>query len=527
MDAAKCRGTPMELRAYLAILWRRKWAIVTTAAMTVLVTAVGTFLVTPSYAASATLRVATAATGSPDYVNYDITYADRLMNTYTRIATSGPVLAELAQKLGLVKPPQVDVEVPANTELLKITVEDSNPALTRDAANALASILIAHVQEQYNGGGKTAQDILKEQLTQAEDDVNQARKNYEAVLAQSAPDSAQGLAAKRSLDLREETYSRLLGQYESVRVSEAVRANAISVVEPAVVPLAPSKPKKALNIGLGLLVGLVAGVGLAFLFEHMDTTLQTTEQIEKATKLPILGNIPVAKGPQQITFFTNNSPQEEAFRSLRTIIFMFDPNTPLQKLLLTSAEPGEGKSTIVVNLASAMACVGRKVVVVDADLRLPKLHYIFGLMNSPGLSSVLKQETTLHKAVQESIIPGVYVLTSGPLPPNPAELLSSPQMTGLIEQLAEQFDLVLLDTPALLPVTDAAVLAPIVDGVVLVVGRTQARQEAVRAALRQLSNVKARLVGVIVNRAEQNDGYHYYHTLQSRGEQRGTRSHHR
>ncbi len=515
----------MELRSYLAILWRRKWVIATATAVTVIVTVIGTLLVTPTYTASTTLRVAPAASSTGQLGWDDIQYADRLMNTYSKIIASGPLLQEVAQRLGLDKAPKVDVQIPANSELMQITVEDQNPVRAKEAANTLAELFIAQVRAQYTGGGKTAQEILKEQVDQIGDELNQARRDYASLIAQSPGETERIAAAKRLVDLKEGIYANLLEQYDRTRVTEALRANTISVLQPAVVPDTPSKPRKALTIALGLLVGLVGGLGLAFLFENLDTTLHTTGQIEQTTELHILGNIPATKQPRQITFFTNNSPQEEAFRSLRTNILMLDTNTPLQKLLVTSAEPGEGKSTIVANLAFATAGVRRKVVVVDADLRLPKLHYIFGLMNSIGLSSVLKQETTSHEAVQESIIPGVHVLTSGPLPPNPAELLSTPQMTKLMEQLTERFDVVLLDTPALLPVTDTAVLAPIVDGVLLVVGRTQARQEAVQAALRQLANVKARLVGIVVNRAEQSDGYRYYHTVQRRGEQRGTRSH--
>lgn len=501
----------MELGAYLTILWRRKWVIVVTVAVTVTVVVIGTLMATPKYVASATLRVLTTASGSVDWVDYNIFYADRLMNTYAEIATSGPVLEELVQRLGLDKPPQIEVEVLANTELMQITIEDRNPILAREVANALAEILIAQSTELYTGGGKTAQEILSEQLTQIEDELNQARRDYESLVAQLPEDSERIAAASRSIELKQETYAMLLEQYERARVTEAIRTSTLSVVEPAVVPQAPSKPRKKLNIALGFMIGLAGGVGLAFLFENLDTTLYTTEQIEEVTELSTLGKIPTAKRQRQIVFFNGSSPQGEAFLRLRTHIFTLDHDAPPQTLLVTSAEPREGKSTIVANLAFVIAQSSRKVIVVDGDLRRPTMHKIFDLSNEMGLSSILGQEATLDEAVQDSKIPGVQVLTSGPLPSNPAELLGSPQMTALIEQLVQQFDVVLLDTPSLLAVSDAAVLAPIVDGVVLVVGRARARREAVRAAHQQLADVKARSVGVVVNRAEQDASYHYYH----------------
>jgi polysaccharide biosynthesis transport protein len=503
----------MELRTYLAILWRRKWVIAITVAVTVTVVVIITLMATPIYMTSAMLRVATAAGGSVEAVRYnDIMYADRLMNTYTKIATSSPVLEELTQRLGLDNPPQIEVEILANTELMKITVENWNPALAAEIANTLAEILIAQSRELYTGGGKTAQEILSERLAQIEDELNQARREYESLVAQSPEDSERITAASRSIKLKEETYATLLEQYERVRITEVIRANTVSIIELAVAPQVPSKPRKELNIAVGVMVGLAGGLGLAFLFENLDTTLYTAEQIEAATELSTLGQIPTTTWRQrQITFLNGNSPQGEAFRRLSTNIFTLDHEAPLQTLLVTSAEPGEGKSTIVANLAFAIAQSGRKIIVVDSDLRLPTLHQIFGLSNEIGLSNVLKQEVTLDEAEQDSKMPGVRVLTSGPLPANPAELLGSSQMTALIKQLGQQYDLVLLDTPSLLAVTDAAMLAPTVDGVVLVVGRAQVQQGAVRAARQQLADVKARPVGVVVNRAEQDGSYYYYH----------------
>jgi len=531
----------MELRNYIAILWRRKWVIAVTVAVTVTVTVAGTLMMTPTYEASTTLRVATALGGSVNYTDYR--YAELLMNTYTKIATSGPVLEELVHRLGLDEPPQIEVEILPNTELMQITVEDLNPVLAALAANTLAETLIFQSEELYSGGGRSAQEILGQQLAQIERELDQARGEYENLAAQSPEDSERIAAASRAVALKEQTYAMLLEQYEQARIREAIRANALSVVEPAVIPEAPFKLRKALNIALGFMVGLAGGVGLAFLFENLDTTLYTAQQIEQVTELSTLGKIPTVRRQQQIAFFNGSSPQGEALRRLRTNIFSLDHDVPLKTLLVTSAEPREGKSTVVANLAFSIAQSGRKVIAVDGDLRRPTLHKIFDLSNEIGLSSILrqkvapddilssfltfddlpvsgilKQEAALDKAVQDSNIPGVWVLTSGPLPPDPAELLGSPQMAALIEQLAQQFDVVLLDTPALLAVTDAAVLAPIVDGVVLVVGRAQARREAVQAACQHLADVRANSIGLVVNRAEQDGSYsHYYRTSPRRG----------
>lgn len=179
-------------------------------------------------------------------------------------------------------------------------------------------------------------------------------------------------------------------------------------------------------------------------------------------------------------------------------------------LLITSAEPGEGKSTIVANLASTLAEAGARVVVVDADLRRPTLHTLLVLPNQLGLTSVLDEKATWDQVIRGARFPNVWAITSGPSTSKPAGLLASQRMTELVEHLARRFDVLLLDAPCLLGVADAAVLARMVDGVVLVASRGQAREQAVQAATAELATVRANVIGLVVNRAEPDESYHYY-----------------
>lgn len=501
----------MEFKAYFNVLWRQKWVIIFVVAITVIATVLVTQTVVPMYAASSTLRVATAMGGSLDYVRYDLTYADRLMNTYARFVTSRPALDELQRQLDLDKPPQIDVDILANTELIRITAEDRNPVRAQEAANALAEIVIAQSRKLDTGSGQSAQQILQEQLAQIENELELARREHESLTVQFPEGSLDITASSRAIALKEQTYSTMLEQYETFRVREAIQANALSVIEPAITPSEPFKPRPTLNLALGIVVGLIGGVALALLRENMDTTLYTAEQIEAASELSMFGNIPAVKRRQRMELLNGNSPPGQAFRRLRTNIFAFDRDASLKSLLVTSAVPKEGKSTIVASLALAIAQSGRNVVVVDSDLHMPVLHNIFDVPNATGLSNVLKQEATSAEAVQTTNIPGVHLLTSGPSPNNPSELLSSPAMTALIDELQEQFDVVLLDSPPLLAVADAVVLAPVVDGVLLVVGRAQVQQEAVQIARQQLTAAKARLIGVVVNHAKQGRNYKRYY----------------
>ena len=438
----------MELRAYATVLWRRKWVLVVTTLLVTAIAAIGSYrLLTPKYVASATLWVPT--TGQAGANTGDILLADRLMNTYAALATSRPVLQELERTLGV--PPTevkeaVDVGFEPQTELLTIAVMSSNPEQAADIATNLAEILISQTQR-----------------------------------------------------------------------TKAGRDQRVSLFAPAGVPEIPSwlgffpTPYwREINIGLAFLVSLIVGVGLAFLFEYLDTTLYTNEQIEAVTELATLGTIPTARRRQQMAALNGSTLHGEAFRYLRTSIYMDQQKLP-QTLLITSAMPGEGKSTIVANLATAVAQSGQTIIIVDADLRLPAIHKIFNVSIETGLTSILKGEATVSETLQNSHIPGVQIITSGPLSPHPAELLDSPQMLSLINELSQRSDLILFDSPSLLAVSDAAVLAPSVDGVVLVVSRAQAQQETVRAARHRLATIGAKLVGIVVNRADEDDNYYYHY----------------
>jgi capsular exopolysaccharide synthesis family protein len=499
----------MELKDLLAILWGRKWVIIATVAACVTIVTIGTLLAVPQYETTITLRVATAAEGS--VISTDYRYSDRLLNTYTKIVTSRPILEELAKSMGRTIAPKISVEILPDTELIRITLEDSDPVLAAEGANALGRILIDKSKELYSGGDKSIQEILSDQLTQIEAELSQSQVEFDKLVSESPGDSEGIEAASRSIELKQETYARILEQYEEARVRDAIRANIISVVEPAVVPVTPFKPRKFLNIMFGFLVGLMGGIALAFSFEYQDKTLYTTEQIEAATSSPTLGSIPTLNN--WLEYPIHGTPFGEAFRRLRTQIFASNPEVPIRTLLITSAEIGEGKSVIAANLAFSLAQSGQKVIIVDCDLRKPSLDKIFNLQNKVGLSGVLKKYAEVEEVVQSSKAPGLKVLTSGPLLSKSTELLGSPQMSSVLQELGEWFDMVLLDTPSFLAVTDAALLSPQVDGVVLVIGRGQTREKALKTAEKQLADIHAKLIGVVINRAEQDGSYAYYQDM--------------
>jgi capsular exopolysaccharide synthesis family protein len=312
----------------------------------------------------------------------------------------------------------------------------------------------------------------------------------------SAEDPDPGLAAFTANALAEILVNRSQELY-----AENISTTTVTMAEPAVVPTSPSSADPVVVIILGLALGLGGGILLAFLFENLDTRLYTSRQIETNSELQVIGDIPEARGKQQEEgMLVDHHLHAEAFRRLRTNIFSPNQNKDIKSLLLTSTVPADGKSTIVANLALSVAQGDKSVAVIDADMRRPELHSVFELSNDRGLSNFLRENASLSDVLQKTKYPGVQLISSGPRPSNPTELLDSPQMKSLIQQLSDQFDVVLLDSPASLSVTDPAVLAPQADGVLLVVRHGWVRRETLKDTLRHLNHVNARFVGIIANR---------------------------
>ncbi|KLU66134.1 tyrosine-protein kinase YwqD [Desulfosporosinus acididurans] len=230
-----------------------------------------------------------------------------------------------------------------------------------------------------------------------------------------------------------------------------------------------------------------------------------------------------------ITVEQAKSPVSEAFRTFRTNVQFTSVDSETKKIMITSAGPREGKSSTVANLAVSMAQTGKSVLIIDADLRNPTQHKLFGLDNSRGLSMALVQEYELDTFIQESSVPGIMVLTGGPIPPNPAELVGSKRMKRLIEEVSGQFDIILIDTPPIVAVTDAAILAQEVDGVILVVASAEVNRDYAQRAKEQLDKVGAKILGAVLNKADLKTSeyyyYYYYHGSEAPAKKRKRHKH--
>ena len=293
------------------------------------------------------------------------------------------------------------------------------------------------------------------------------------------------------------------------------------IVEKAVVPRSPILPRKARNYELALLFGLTLGVGLAIFFERMDNTVKTPDDVTQHLGLPFLGMIPtavlgrVAEGDfgdadLPVVLREPQSAAAEAYRVIRTNLIFSAPGPKGRIVLFGSANPGEGKTTTVANLASSLAQNGARVIAVDADLRRPTLHRHFGLSHTPGLSDAVVGRSKLSEVVRPTTVSGLFVIPCGYIPPNPAELLGSDSLRDLLHGLRKKYDWVLVDAPPILAMADTPVLCPFVDGLVLVVWSESSSRPALRRALDQLERVGGKLTGVVLNKVDLQRNAYYY-----------------
>ncbi len=341
------------------------------------------------------------------------------------------------------------------------------------------------------------------------------------------------LMRKRQSD--EKIYIMLQEKYQESRITEVGQLGIIRIIDPAMPPKYPVKPRKKLNILLGMLVGLGMGVAVAFVLEYLDNSVRSIEDLERMS-LPMMSTIPyirpeetngvlktpIASDPEVqaisdrlVTHLQPKSPISEAYRTLRTNIIFSSPDEQRRVFLVTSSGPKEGKSTSVSNLAITFAQMGTKTLLIDADLRRPILHKLFGLKKEVGLTNVLVGRAALEDATDKvRELPDLDILSCGVIPPNPAELLGSERMRQLLETLKQRYNVILIDTPPIIAVTDASVLAPLADGVLLVVRSAQTQKDAALHAYEQLRRVKANVLGVILNGLQAFNSYGSYYYYQ-------------
>ncbi len=514
----------MELQQYLKVALRWWWLIVLSVAVAAGSTYYTTRLQPSIYRTKTTLMIGrTIESANPDYSS--IYMGQELAQTYAQLAKREPVLRGAVESLGLdmgweALAGNVSVTLVPNTQLLEIGVIDTNPQRAKALADAIAQQLILLTPQARNAQSEDTA-FAAEQLAELQANIERSQEEIERLTQER--DAA--VSARRIQDLQtqintleskiggwQSTYSQLLVYVKGGDV------NVITVVEEAAVPQWPIGPNLRNNVMLAAAIGLALALGGAFLVEYLDDSIKEPSEIEKRLGLPMLGAIARVSGSEsQAESVTTTQPRStttEAYRMLGiNLRYALPAKTHKRVILVTSAGPGEGKTTTICNLGVVMAQAGARTILIDADLHRPRLHKAMNAENVLGLSSFLVGEAeTLEQILQPTEVEGLQVITSGPIPPNAADLLGSQRMRELLDRLGQEADVILLDTPPILAVADTAILSTATMGVVVVLELGRTRLRAFMQAMDSIKKVGGNLLGVVVNRLDMKSRSGYYYS---------------
>ena len=515
--------------SFLLLLIRWWWLLVAAAGVAAAFSLFAGMQQPPVYRTQTTLMIGRAI-DDPNPSDISIYTSQQLATTYADIALRQPVQNATMKALGLTWLPAYLVRPVVNTQLLEIVVTDTDPVRAQAVANELANQLI----QQSPTSRQSNQDrlaFINQQLDELETKIQETQDQVDArqgelanltSARQIADTQNQIYALQSKLDTLRNNYTDLLANTQQGAL------NTLTIIEPALLPDSPIGPNIPLLVVTAAVFALAVAAGAVYLLSYMDSSIKSPEEIKRLTGLPMLVGIPTINGEaypdKLVTVKQPRSPVAEAYRSLRTGVQFSTIDRPESTaLLVTSPNPSEGKSVTAANLAAVIAQAGQRVLLIDADLRRPVMHKIFGVNNHAGLTELLRNvklneldeclDSWLDKVIQESQVEGLWLLTSGPIPPNPSELLGSNTNRGLLSALKKRFDYLVLDSPPVLIVTDSVVLGAQVDGVILVVDGDRTQKNQLRQSVERMREVNAGLLGVVVNRlSPKMDGYSsYYH----------------
>lgn len=452
----------------------------------------------------------------------DILAAERRTRTYSHLATARPVLDETIQRLGLTLDSEelaqkVSVNPVRDTQLITVAATDTSPARAATIANTIGQVFIEQRSEQQmtvNGSGR---DALQRNIDDTEQKINETSQQIADIEGRSDATSTSNQSTLRGLQSQltqyQSTYSMLLEAQQRMAIAESQLGSNIRIAEEAAPPSDPVSPRVMLNTALGGVLGLLMAACLVLTVGYLDDTVKSSEDVERLTGKATLGTIPVFQTTQGIEALVNpRSPAVESFRGLRTNLQFATINQEVRSLVLTSARPGDGKTSTVANLGIVLAQGGQDVILIDGDLRKPRLHKLFSnVTNRSGLTNLLlATDGELDGHLQRTDIPGLRLLTTGPLPPNPPDLLNSARMHQIVDQLGQMADIVLIDTPPM-AISDPLIVAGLADAVVLVTLGGRTRSKELTRVIQELERSGTPLVGVILNRVDlHREGYAYY-----------------
>jgi succinoglycan biosynthesis transport protein ExoP len=504
----------MELKRYLLPLLRWWWLL----AAAMLIAALASFIATlrqPQLYQSLTTLMIGQVIADPNPTSTEFNLSQQLAENYAEIANREPVRLATKQALGLEFLPEYRASALPNGQFIEIMVTDTDPDRARLVANELANQMVLRSptgdqteEQERQAFVQTQLDNLQVQITDTEAEIQTLREALGEMdsARQIADTQAQINALGTKLSDLQGIYSDLLANTQSGAI------NTITVIEEASVR--PLSSNKALIILLSAGIGLSLAVSAAYLLDYLDDTLKSTDEVTELTNAPILGYLSELDSENVGALYAAENPRHpnvEEIRNLRTNLEFAEVDKPLKAIFISSTDMEEGKTSVAANLAVIMAQAEKKVIVIDADMRRPNLHNYFGFANNLGLSEVFRDKLEIEDVIKEWEGGGVSVVTAGEPPPNPAELLGSRKMAGILENLKQQTDTIIIDGPPFV-VADAPILASKADGVLLIFRIGHTRKPAVKAMMEQINRSGAKVVGVALNRLpSQQMGYYTNH----------------
>lgn len=511
----------VNIRQYISLLLYRSWLILLVGLIAGVIAYFISLRMPPIYESSTSVLVNEAPESKgADYSS--VLMSKQLTSTYAQMMTNDVVLQEVASGLGLTNPIEdikewISVAPVRDTQIIQVEVKTTAPAFSADIANAVVKVFARQIQEIQTQRFSQSKITLEAQLSDTEKQI--ATYSAQAEIATTTEE-------KERLDTKvaqyRTIYSNLLTSYEQIRLSEAQAVSSVVQVEPATPNPIPVEPNLPLNTILAAVVSMLLCAGAIIAREAYNDTIKTPEDITRRFNLPVLGviNHQPESTDNPITIREPRSPIAESYRTLRTNVSFASVDRPLRTLMVTSAEPGDGKTTTICNLGVVMAQNGKKVVIADCDLRRPRIHTYFGLPNRHGMSTLFSHDDSLTVVRNKTVVDGLSVITSGSLPPNPAEIMGSQKLQSILGTLLQSAEIILIDTPPILTVSDAATLAPSLDGMLLVVRPGKTRISALRQTMEQLRQVNARVLGIIMNDVITRGNpygyrYNYYHNYKA------------
>ena len=512
MVSADVASNDIDVRAYLAMLWRRRFLIALVVLPMVAAAVLLSVRQTPLYEAKAQLLVDPSALRSLSQSDASSRLdPDLVVSTEIQVLKSRPVKEAVEESLGAVR--DVGASRVGETLIVEVRGQSSDPDRAAKIADAYATAYTDLRRTEANAELFTLTDEIQRKIQQLQTEMDRLDPRVDGA-------RRDGLIAQQS---------RFRERLNLLDVEAAARSSAAHIVAPALVPTSPVKPRPIRNVAVALFFGLLLGVSLALLLEFLNDSIRSKDDVELIPGAsPVIGIIPHVRSRRGdghlVSLDRFDEPTGEAFRALRTSVQLLAGGDGARTIEVTSAMPQEGKTTVTTNLAVVLASAGRRVVLVDCDFRRPMVHRVFGLSPAVGVTSVLADEVPLEEALQAvADVPGLRVLAAGPMPPDPADLAGSQRLSHLLFELQSQADFILLDSPPVLPVTDATLLALWVDATITVVRAGSTRRNQLREALDLLRQARAPVMGTVLNGAAVGDSYaagYYYQARVDRHDRR-------